>query len=75
MQVYWSTASNVTTLDIDSDVETDDPYAAQKEPVRRGEGHRRARPAAISRLCSRPITQGLVAPFCLSAVRSFFDGL
>ena len=71
MQDYWASASNVITLDIDSDVETDDPYAAQKEQfaaakdiVELGGGDEAVLEAYHA---------GLVAPFCLSAVRSFFD--
>jgi hypothetical protein len=71
MQEYWASSSNVTTLDIDSDVRTDDPYEAQKEQfafaknlVELAEGETGV---------FEKYHAGLVAPFCLSAVRSFFD--
>jgi dienelactone hydrolase len=71
MQAYWSSLPNVTTLDIDSDAGDDDPFAAQKEQfavaknlVELAEGD-----AGVL----EKYHAGLVAPFCLSAVRSFFD--
>jgi alpha/beta superfamily hydrolase len=73
MQSYWSTATTVTVLDIDSAVESGDPYAAQKtqfavakEVVQLGGGDDEV---------LEKYHAGLVAPFCLSAVKSFFDGL
>ena len=72
MQNYWSTATEVTVLDIDSEVESDDPYEAQKlefaiarEAVRLSGGD----DGVLEKYHA-----GLVAPFCLSAVKSFFDG-
>ncbi len=72
MQNYWSSETTVTVLDIDSDVGTDDPYedqktrfAAVKEIVELGGGG-----DEVLQLYHA----GLVAPFCLSAVKSFFDG-
>ncbi|MGH8252155.1 MAG: alpha/beta hydrolase, partial [Steroidobacteraceae bacterium] len=72
MQNYWSTTSAVTVLDIDSDVTADDPFEAQK-----------TRFAAAKELVElvggdsevlEIYHAGLVAPFCLSAVKSYFDG-
>jgi len=72
MQNYWSSATGVTVLDIDSDVESDDPYedqktqfAAAKEVVELAGGD-----DEVLQLYHA----GLVAPFCLSAAKSFFDG-
>jgi hypothetical protein len=71
MQQYWSGLANVTVLDIDSDVGTDDPFAAQKtefavaeELVRLSGGDE----AVLERYHT-----ALVAPFRLSAAKSFFD--
>jgi hypothetical protein len=71
MQQYWSGLANVTVLDIDSDIETDDPFAAQKtefavaeELVRLSGGDE----AVLERYHT-----ALVAPFCLSAAKSFFE--
>ena len=72
MQNYWSSATSVTVLDIDSDVESDDPYATQKTQF--------AVAKEIIELSGgddavlENYHAGLVAPFCLSAVKSFFDG-
>jgi predicted dienelactone hydrolase len=71
MQEYWASTSNVTTLDIDSDVGTDDPYEAQKEQFAAAKDL-----VEIAEGDSGVLEKyhaGLVAPFCLSAVRSFFD--
>jgi hypothetical protein len=72
MHDYWSTATEVTVLDIDSKVTSDDPYQAQKlefaiarEAVRLSGGDEEV---------LEKYHAGLVAPFCLSAVKSFFDG-
>jgi len=73
MQGYWSTATTVTVLDVDSAIEGGDPYEAQKtqfavakEAVRLGGGDTEV---------LEKYHAGLVAPFCLSSVKSFFDGL
>ncbi len=72
MQNYWSSETAVTVLDIDSDVGSDDPYEAQKVQF--------AAAKALVELAGgndevlELYHAGLVAPFCLSAVRSFFDG-
>jgi hypothetical protein len=72
MQNHWSTATTVSVLDIDSAVEGDDPYESQKLAF-----------AAAKELVElaggdtevlEKYHAGLVAPFCLSAVRTFFDG-
>jgi alpha/beta superfamily hydrolase len=72
MQNYWSTATTVSVLDIDSAVASDDPYASQKIAF-----------AAAKELIElsggeaevlEKYHAGLVAPFCLSAVKSYFDG-
>ena len=74
MQGYWAQyppSAPVTVLDVDSAVGADDPYTAIKQGFA-------AAKAALA------LTQGqtavleayhteLVAPFCLSAVKSFFD--
>jgi dienelactone hydrolase len=72
MQNHWSSTTAVTVLDIDSDVASDDPFetqklqfAAAKEVVELGGGD-----SGVLELYHA----GLVAPFCLSAVRSYFDG-
>ncbi len=73
MADYWASAVSVTVLDIDSPVESDDPFetqklqfAAAKEIVELAGGD-----TEVLELYHA----GLVAPFCLSAVRSFFDGI
>jgi hypothetical protein len=72
MQNYWSTATTVSVLDIDSAVASGDPYEAQKSQF--------AVAKDIVRLAGgdtevlEKYHAGLVAPFCLSAVKSFFDG-
>jgi alpha/beta superfamily hydrolase len=72
MQTYWSSATSVSVLDIDSDVESGDPYATQKIQF--------AVAKEILELSGgddevlENYHAGLVAPFCLSAVKSFFDG-
>jgi alpha/beta superfamily hydrolase len=72
MQNHWSSTTAVTVLDIDSDVASDDPFetqklqfAAAKEVVELGGGD-----SEVLELYHA----GLVAPFCLSAVKSYFDG-
>jgi len=73
MQNYWSSATTVTVLDIDSAVASDDPYEAQKT------GFAAAKELAELIGGDAEVLEnyhaGLVAPFCLSAVKSFFDGL
>jgi len=72
MQNYWSSATTVSALDIDSSVTSGDPYEAQKEQF--------AVAKALVELTGGNTAvlenyhAGLVAPFCLSAVKSYFDG-
>jgi hypothetical protein len=73
MQGFWSAQDNVSVLDIDSAVEANDPFAAQKTQfalaknfVEIGGGDEAVLEAYHA---------GLVAPFCVSAVKTFFDGL
>jgi dienelactone hydrolase len=72
MQNYWSSATTVTVLDIDSAVASDDPYEAQKT------GFAAAKVLVELSGGDAEVLEnyhaGLVAPFCLSAVKSFFDG-
>jgi alpha/beta superfamily hydrolase len=72
MRSHWATATTVSVLDIDSAVASDDPYesqklafAAAKELVKLAGGDSEV---------LETYHAGLVAPFCLSAVKSFFDG-
>jgi hypothetical protein len=72
MQNIWSAETTVSVLDIDSDVTSGDPFetqklqfAAAKELVELSGGD-----SEVLELYHA----GLVAPFCLSAVKSFFDG-
>jgi hypothetical protein len=73
MQDYWASETTVTVLDIDSDVTGDDPFETQKLQF-----------AAAKEILDliggdtevlQNYHAGLVAPFCLSAARSFFEGL
>ena len=72
MESYWSTATTVTVLDIDSAVESDDPYEAQKAEFAIAKDA--VRLAGGDAEVLEKYHAGLVAPFCLSAVKSFFDG-
>ena len=72
MQNFWSAETAVTVLDIDSDASSDDPFALQKLQF-----------ATAKELLDliggdnevlENYHAGLVAPFCLSAARSFFSG-
>ena len=72
MQNFWSAETTVTVLDIDSDVTSGDPFELQKLQFSAAKG--------ILDLIGgdnevlENYHAGLVAPFCLSAVRSFFGG-
>jgi len=72
MQNYWSAETTVSVLDIDSPVASGDPYESQKEQF--------AAAREILELAGgedevlQNYHAGLVAPFCLSAVKTFFDG-
>ncbi len=83
IQNYWATAAPgapVTLLDVDSGVTTSDPYAAEKN------GFAAAKAAVAAAAVVGGATDGgamsvladyhagLVPPFCLFAVKSFFDG-
>ena len=83
MQSYWASAAPsapVTFLDVDSGVTTGDPYAAEKN------GFASAKAAVAAAAVVGGATDngamavlqdyhaGLVPPFCLFAVKSFFDG-
>ena len=73
MQNYWSSATTVSVLDIDSAVEIGDPYATEKIQFAAAKELVELTGGATEVL--KLYHAGLVAPFCLSAVRSFFDGL
>jgi len=72
MQSFWSSETTVSVLDIDSDVASGDPYENQKEGF--------AVAKALVELAGgddevlQAYHAGLVAPFCLSAAKQFFDG-
>ena len=72
MQNYWSSETTVSVLDIDSDVASGDPYENQKE------GFAVAKSLVELAGGDDEVLQayhaGLVAPFCLSAAKQFFDG-
>jgi dienelactone hydrolase len=72
MRNLWASETAVTVVDIDSDVESGDPYESQKEQFA-------AAKAAVELAGGddevlQLYHAGLVAPFCLSAVKSYFDG-
>ena len=73
MQNYWSSATTVTVLDIDSAVASGDPYETQKTQFAAAKGLLELIGGDTEVLENYHV--GLVAPFCLSAVRSFFGGL
>jgi hypothetical protein len=81
---YWSAndaTAEIRVLDLDSDVSLDDPYAARKL------GFAAAKAAIAAAAVSGGATDNgvaavteayhstLVPPFCISAAKSFFDGL
>jgi hypothetical protein len=72
MQNFWSAETTVTVLDIDSGVTSDDPFELQKLQFSTAK--------SILDLIGgdnevlENYHAGLVAPFCLSAARSFFGG-
>lgn len=83
MQNYWTTSAPsapVTVLDVDSSVASNDPYANEKN------GFAVAKTAVAAAAVIGGATDGgamavledyhagLVPPFCLYAVKSFFDG-
>jgi Prolyl oligopeptidase family len=83
IQAYWAVAAPsaaVTILDVDSGVTTSDPYATEKD------GFATAKTAVAAAAVIGGATDGgamavlqdyhagLVPPFCVYAVKSFFDG-
>jgi hypothetical protein len=83
MQTYWAAhapTAQLAVLDVDSAVGTNDPYATLKD------GFAAAKAAVIASAIAGGATDGgqaavltdyhagLVPPFCLFAVKSFFDG-
>jgi alpha/beta superfamily hydrolase len=73
MQNYWSSATAVTVLDIDSAVTSGDPYETQKTAFAVAKELLELTGGDTEVL--ENYHAGLVAPFCLSAVKSFFDGI
>jgi hypothetical protein len=74
MQGYWATnapSSSVTVLDIDSVVSSGDPYADVKAGFAAAKGALQASGGTSAVLQS--YHAGLVPPFCLIAVKAFFD--
>jgi alpha/beta superfamily hydrolase len=76
IQAYWSAngvTAPVTVLDLESDITSDDPNAARKA------GFAAAKAAIEADGGDAAVAESyhstLVPPFCLSAVKSFFDGL
>jgi hypothetical protein len=83
IQAYWGTnapAAAVTVLDVDSAVASGDPYSALKNEfsVAKGVVAANAIVQGATDGGANAVLQayhgGLVPPFCLSAVKSFFDG-
>ncbi len=71
MQNYWSAETTVSVLDIDSDVVSNDPYAEQKTQF--AIAKELVELTGGDEAVLENYHAGLVAPFCLSAVKSFFD--
>ena len=71
MQNYWSAETNVTVLDIDSAVTPNDPYESQKEQF--DDARDFVELTGGQEAVLENYHAGLVAPFCLSAVKQFFD--
>jgi hypothetical protein len=84
MQGFWAASAQtapVTVLDVDGDISLDDPYVTLKA------GFAAAKEAVAASAVAEGATDGggaavaeayhstLVPPFCLTAVRSFFDDL
>ncbi len=72
MQNYWASETVVTTVDIDSSVASGDPYEDEKQ------GFAVAKALVDLTGGDEAVLEnyhaGLVAPFCLHAAKSFFDG-
>jgi len=71
MQSYWSASTSVSVLDIDSDVTTGDPFEAQKTAF--AVAKELVELTGGDTAVLENYHAGLVAPFCLSAVKSYFD--
>jgi hypothetical protein len=74
MQGYWAKnapGSSVTVLDIDSGVSSGEPYADEKIAFAAAKGELQLSGGSSAVL--RSYHAGLVPPFCLAAVKSFFD--
>jgi hypothetical protein len=76
IQSYWNAngvTAPVTVLDLESDITSNDPNAARKA------GFAAAKAALAAQDGDAAVAESyhstLVPPFCLSAVKSFFDGL
>ncbi|MGH8175074.1 MAG: alpha/beta hydrolase family protein [Steroidobacter sp.] len=84
MQDYWAAhgaPASVRVLDLDSDLSLDDPEAARKVAFAAAKAAVAAEAIAAgatdngAAAVSEAYHSTLVSPFCLSAARSFFDGL
>lgn len=74
LQRYWAGVapnSPVTVLDVDSPTTSGDPYATYKDAFRLSKAATALTGASAVR---QSYHAGLVAPFCVAAVREFFDG-
>jgi hypothetical protein len=71
MQSYWSSASTVTVLDIDSPPTSNDPYEDLKAEFTAAKNLVQLSGGDSEVLDAYHAT--LVPPFCLSAVKAFFD--
>jgi hypothetical protein len=74
IQAYWSANSapaQITSLDLDSDISLNDPDAARKAAFAAAKAALEASGGAAEVVESYHST--LLPPFCLSAVKSFFD--
>jgi hypothetical protein len=83
IQAYWAAnapAAAVTVLDVDSAVASGDPYSALKNEFSAAKAFVAANAIAQgatdggAEAVLEAYHAGLVPPFCLSAVKSFFDG-
>jgi dienelactone hydrolase len=72
MQEFWASETTVTVLDIASAVESGDPFASQKTQFALAKNLLEISGGDDAVL--EAYHAGLVAPFCLSAVRQYFDG-
>lgn len=72
MQNLWSANTQVSVLDIDSEAAAGDSYARQKTQFALAK--ELVELSGGDETVLREYHAGLVAPFCLSAVKSFFDG-